>query len=386
MKITLKRNEEHLELLKAMASTNREVSYDACVALAEFLGPVLAEVINNALTLSNLFQTLQYNKQDNPSIPLDLYADVFDEKYITVYSQSVAGGLPTNTVQPTAAELKFATYSLDSAISFDKKYAAKSRLDVVGKSFTRMAQEILLKQERTSANLIMGALANAITGGAGDSYKHVFRTAQKGRLLLDDINKLFTKIKRINSSFVGGTPAGSRRGLTDLILSPEMVESLRSMAYNPITTKGPNGVSAPAAGDGAGLPAPDSVRNTIFSQAGIPEFFGVSIMEINELGIGQRFNTVFGVQAGSTTYAGHATGSPTTSNAFTAASEEIIIALDRSRDSLIRPVAVDADKGSEFALVADDSYNIRQQKIGWYGSVEEGRVVLDSRALVGLIA
>ena len=50
MKITLKRTPEQVELVKAMASLNRNVAYEAKVSLAEFIGPVLAEVMNNAQT------------------------------------------------------------------------------------------------------------------------------------------------------------------------------------------------------------------------------------------------------------------------------------------------------------------------------------------------
>ena len=92
MKITLKRTDEQVELIKAMASRNRDTAYAAQVALAEFIGPVLAEVINTAPTVSNLFTPLQFNADDNPSIPLDLYYDIFDEDYIRVYSQSVEAG------------------------------------------------------------------------------------------------------------------------------------------------------------------------------------------------------------------------------------------------------------------------------------------------------
>ena len=294
MKITLKRTDEQVELVKAMGSRNRETAYAAQIALAEFIGPVLSEVINNAPTISNLFTPLEYNADDNPSIPLDLYYDVFDEDYIRVYSQSVAGGLPTNYVQPTASELKFATYSLDSAVSFDRKYATRSRLDVIGKTFTRVAQEVLLKQERTSSNLLMTALANATSGDASFTAKNrnVFRTAQAGRFLMDDLNKLFTKIKRVNASWSGGTPAGARKALTDLLVSPEVVEQIRAMSYQPVSTLGPAGAAA-AAGDGAGIPATDAVRNSVFSQSGLTEFFGVAIMEVLELGVGKRFNDVF---------------------------------------------------------------------------------------------
>lgn len=385
MKIILKRTDEQVELVKAMASRNRQTAYEAQVALAEFIGPVLAEVVNNAPTLSNLFTSLQFNAEDNPSIPLDLYYDILDEDYIKVYSQTVAGGLPQNIVQPLASELKVATYKLDSAVAFDKKYAAKSRLDVVSKTFTRVAQEVMLKQERTSANLLLTALAQASTGNSSTATNnyHVFRTAAANRFVLEDLNKLFTRIKRINTSFVGGTPSGARRGLTDLIVSPEVIEEIRAMAYNPINTKAsiPTAGATATAGN-APIAATDAIRDQIFSQAGLPEFYGVSLMEILELGDGRRFNTIFDAVAGSTEYAGYGGGA---ASAFDGASEQILIGLDRSRDSLIRAIAVDSDTGSEFNLVADDQYTLRQGKIGYYGGLEEGRMVLDNRALVGLI-
>ncbi len=373
MKITLKRTPEQIELVKAMASRNRTVAYEAQVALAEFIGPVLAEVINNAPTISNLFTSLQFNADDNPSIPLDLYYDINDEDYVKVYSQSHAGGLPTNQVLPTASELKVATYSLDTAVSFDRRYAAKSRMDVVSKTFTRVAQEILAKQETTSASLVMGSLADAET----NSTKHVraSSTASGKRFLLDDINKMMTLSKRINGSFLGGTPAaGQARGITDLIVSPEVVEELRSMAYNPINTKG-----SPAGGTVAdGIAATDELRNSVYNSAGLPEFYGISIMEILELGVGKKFTSLFSTAAGTTNYGAAGDGQWDTT-------DDLVVGLDRSRESLVRAVAVDADNGGEFNLIADDQYSIRQQKIGYFGSLEEGRMVLDDRALVGTI-
>ena len=369
MKITLKRTPEQVELIKAMASKNRSVAVEAQVALAEFIGPVLAEIINNAPTLSNLFTSLQFNADDNPSIPLDLYYDITAEDYITVYSQSVAGGLPQNQVLPTVSEMKIATYTLDSALSFDKRYAAKSRMDVVSKTFTRMAQEILLKQEKTSANLVLSALAAATTNGKA----HVQRANTNGRFLLADLNELFTLAKRINTSWAKGTPdARQSRGITDLIVSPEVVQELRAMAYNPINTKGSL----------TDIPATDEIRTAVYNSAGIPEFYGVSIMEINELGVGQRFNTIFDTVAGTTNFK---SADGTTATGVFGTSDEIVIGLDRSRESLVRAVAVDSENGSEFTLTADDQYSIRQNKIGYFGSLEEGRMVLDNRALVGKI-
>lgn len=363
MKITLKRTEEQVELVKAMASRNREVAYEAQMALAEFIGPVLAEVVNQAPTLSNLFTNFQFNDMDSPSIPLDLYYDVTAPDYVKVYSTSVPGGLPTNTVTPTASEMKFTTYRLDSAVDFDKRYAAKSRLDVVGKSFTRIAQEILLRQESTSANLILGALAGAET----NAQDHLV-AANGSNLILDDFNRLLTKAKRINTAWTGGTPEGRIKGVTDLIMSPEAVEGLRAMAYNPINTVSKVTGSSPA--DTGPIAATDEMRNAIYQNAGIPEFYGISIMEINELGKDQKFTKVWNQLKHGTTTASY--------------DDDLVIGLDRSRESLFRAVALDSETGSEFTLLADDQYSIRQQKIGYFGSLEEGRMILDDRVLTGI--
>ena len=176
-------------------------------------------------------------------------------------------------------------------------------------------------------------------------------------LILDDFNKLLTRAKRINTAWTGGTPEGRIKGITDLIMSPEAVQGLRAMAYNPINTN-------PGPGAGDAIAATDEMRNAIYQNAGIPEFYGISIMEINELGAGQKFTNVW--------------------NGLGNADNDLVIGLDRSRESLFRAVALDSETGSEFTLLADDQYSVRQQKIGYFGSLEEGRMILDDRVLTGI--
>ena len=321
MNITLKNTPEQVELIKAMASRNRDVAYEAQTALAEFIGPVLAEVINQAPVLSNLFTTLQYNADDNPSIPLDLYFDVADEDYIQIYSQRRAGGLPTSEVLPTSSELKIATYSLDSAVSFDRRYAAKSRMDVVAKTMTRVAQEILLKQNTISANVVMTALANATT----NSIAHAFPSKTQGTFTLADLNNLLTQSKRINTSFAGGTPdSGIAKGVTDILVSPEIVESLRAIAYQPIYADSAAGA----------VPNANVIAEEAYSAAGAPSFYGINVIELVEFGENAKFSKIF--EAAATA----ASATPAhSSNAF-ASDDELVVGIDRSRESLIRPVAV----------------------------------------------
>ncbi len=363
MKITIKRTEDQLALVRAMGSNNREEAYEAQAAVAELLGPVVTEVINNAVTVGNLFTTLTYQADDNPSLPLDLFHDITDEDYVQVYSQQVAGGLPYNQVFPAHNELKFSTYTLDSALAFDRKYAKKARVDVVSKTFTRMAQEVMLKQERTAFNVLASALVagDSLTAAAGD---HIIAAAGTN-LVLDDLNNLITKSKRINSSFVGGTPVGgSKAGVTDLLVSPEVVEDIRAMAYNPVNTR-------QATSGTTSMAAPEELRSQLYSAAGLPSFYGINIVEVLEMGSGQRFNKIFDAIKGGVS--------------FTEGSEQILIGVDRSRDALLRPVVLDEGSTGELNVLVDDQFSVRQNKIGYYGKVEEGRVCIDDRALCGII-
>ncbi len=378
MKITIQRTEDQLALVKAMGSNNREEAYEAQAAIAQLLAPIVSEVINNAVTIGNLFTALPYSEDDNPSIPLDLYHDITDEDYIQVYSQQVAGGLPYSQVFPAHQELKFQTFTLDSALAFDKKYAKKARVDVVSKTMTRLAQEIMLKQERTAANVLLTALVKGDTtsGTAGD---HIIGSTAESRFVLHDLNRLMTKAKRINGSFVNGTPVGgSKVGITDLLVSPEIIQEVRAMSYNPINT-----AEAPySSALKDSLVAPESLREALYSAGGLPSFYGMNLIEIFELGINQRFNKIFDAvitSEGATVIGGGNTGT------FSQSADEIIIGVDRSRDVLLRPVVSESGTSPDMSLMVDDQFSVRQNKIGYYGKIEEGRVCIDDRALVGIV-
>ena len=86
-----------------------------------------------------------------------------------------------------------------------------------------------------------------------------------------------------------------------------------------------------------------------------------------ELGTGQKYNTLFGTF--------HSLN----------AGEEVLVGIDRSADAFVRPVARNSETGGTFTALPDDQYAMRQDKIGFYGGIEEGRVLLDARAVVGLV-
>jgi hypothetical protein len=236
-----------------------------------------------------------------------------------------------------------------------------------------MAQEILLKQEKTAFNVLATALVNGNTksapGGSMTKGNHIIEATTANQFTLNDFNRLITLSKRINASFSAGTPVGgSKIGVTDLLVSPEMVQELRAMAYNPVNTR-------QAASGTTSIPATDTLREQLYSAAGLPSFYGINIIEVLEMGINQRFNKIFD--------AVRSANSVSLAN-WSQTDDEILIGVDRSRDALIRPVLLEEGSANELTVAVDDQFSLRQNKIGYYGRLEEGRVVLDDRALVGL--
>ena len=75
---------------------------------------------------------------------------------------------------------------------------------------------------------------------------------------------------------------------------------------------------------------------------------------------------------------------PSVTSAFNdGSSHELVLGVDASREALIRPVARNSESGATFSALPDDQFTQRADKTGFYGSVEEGRVCIDARVLVG---
>lgn len=382
MKIKLKSSPEQVELVQLMASKDRNKSYEAQAAISTLLAPLVAELFLQADITNLLYEDLPYNQGEDPSFPLDLYAHS-PEGTNTIWSQNIAGGIPTNQVLPPINELRFTTYKIDSAISYDKKYAAMARLDVVGKALTQLMQEISLKQQKNAWAPFFFALANAaytsLANNGGTALPSVWRTLNAGYFTLADLNKMFTGLKRLNSSWVGGTTE-EKSSLTDLFLSPEIKEQIRGFAYQPVNTQGANVIAGTAASGVIALP--EEERAKIFNSAGIDTIFNVALHELNELGINYKFGQLFQYAAGTNTFATYANSGAAT---FNSASSDLIIGVDANRTTCYRPVEKDADTGSTFTLVPDDQFFVRSNKIGLYGSLTEGRTIIDMRNAIANI-
>jgi hypothetical protein len=370
MKIEFKNTPEQVALIKAMASNNKIEATEAQEAFAAFLSPVVQEVLMHAGSAAQIYRDEAYNEDDSPSFPIDT---LFGQGYgdISIWSQTVGGGLPTNELAG-ASEIKLRTYDLDSAISFDKRYARRARLNVVARYIEFAANQLLVKQERNAWAVIMKVLADASTGGKN----HAFRASTAGTFIPDDLSALWTLISRFNADYLGGTSTASAAGLTDLYVSPEIKGQIRAFAYNPVNTRSGAGTSA------GNVALPDEVRSQIYRSAGTSEIFGVTIHELLELGESKRYNELFDFFAGSKSF----TKADGTSGAvFANTTDELLVGFDMARGAFLRPVETYDDNGGQVQTLVDDQFQARANKMGWYMKLREGRVCLDSRAVVGLI-
>lgn len=388
MQISLKNTPEQVELIKAMGSKNATVAREATEAIAAFLAPVVKKVLMTAGTVSTVYRDVEFDEDSDPSIPLDLFYNE-GAGYVTVWSQSQAGGLPTSQIEGMK-EIKFGTYRLDSAVSFNKKFARKSRLDVVSKAIERMVNEVLVKQERNGWAVVLKALAEAYTPiFAGTStpsttYGHTVAATSAGAFLIQDLNNLIVRIKRINESYSGNTPVQPySQGITDLYVSPEIKAMIRAFAYQPIRT------DASAALSRGDQYLSDNLRNEIWSSAGMQSIYGVNIVELIEFGTGQKYNTLFNQFAlAANNSASQVQNSNGAANWTNAATQQICVGIDNTRGAFVRPVAVQAESGGTFSVLPDgqfDMYGSRVQKVGFYGFLEEGRVCLDARSIAGIV-
>lgn len=384
--IQFKETPEQIALVTAMASANKVEAMAAQETFASLMAPTLSTIYQAANTTSAIYQDITYRQDEDPSLPLEVYANK-PQGYLNIWSQSIKGGLATNQIHDVIEEVKFHTYTLDSAVSYNVKFARRARLNVIAKALERLVQEVLLKTNVYGWSTIFAAIANAsytVKGVA--SQGTTYRATTVDQFTLTDFNKLITFFRRLNASWNGGTPVGGASKPTNMILSPEMMESLRAMAYNPINTTAANGVSITAnsqQSSAAVVALPEADRKALYASAGIPNFYGIDIAELLELGLSMDYQTLFANYIGSTQFP--TIGATSGSNTFTPSTDELIVVLDASKDFAFRAIKTDGDKGSVFSLEPDDQFVKRSGKIGLYGGVEEGRMVLDSRGGAALV-
>lgn len=382
LKIQFERTPEQIDLVQRMGSKNKTESMAAAEALAAVMTRPILQVIEQAPVISNLYQTLTYSSGQPSTIPLDPYFDVRARNFLNVWTQSQPGGNSQN-FNVGASELHVQTLPLFSEVSANKNQLRAGNLDYLAAYLTRLVQEVLLIQETNAAFVLFNSLAGArIDGDTNNTATNnitLARSATAGVFQLDDWNTMEIGYDRTTASWVGGTPVNDRRSITDLLGSPEWMGQIRSIAYQPQNTR----QGAVTVQGGSSLAAPESVREEIFRGGGVPTLFGVDLHKVYEMGTGKTYNTTFDTAIGATALPANGNGfGGTAGAAFAGSTEQIVVGLNVEMFDLARLRMTEA--GSEFSLVADDQFTLRQDRIGFYGGVTEGYCSVEGRAKFGL--
>lgn len=377
MKIKLKEKPEQIALIKAMGSSDEETSAKAMKVFANLVGPLARKVLDETNIIDSLYDTISVGEFEPRTIPLDDFYNVDKPDYVRVTFSSQPGDLAYSQLTG-ADDIPFTTFVVTSAIAMYRKYLKAGRIQHAENGIRKMINEVRFKMKRQGIQPILDSVANVQTNGQ----YHVTRSHQAGRFVLADLNRLETLASRIVTSALGGTAnASGARGITDLLVSPEIVEDIRAIAYNPMNTVAADG-GAPANTED-GIAAPESLRNEVYGAAGIPSLYGCNIIQMVEMGVGQDFNTIFDAFAGSNAYVNNA-GSGTA--VFNGATEQIVLGINRSVDvnGLIKVEISDSESGSTFNALPDNQFVAREGKVGFYGQVEAGYLSVEPRNLFAI--
>jgi hypothetical protein len=378
MKIKLKEKPEQIALIKAMGSSDEETSAKAMKVFASLVGPLARKVLDETNIIDSLYDTISVGEFEPRTIPLDDFYNIDKPDYVRVTFSSQPGDLAYSQLTG-ADDIPFTTFVVTSAIAMYRKYLKAGRIQHAENGIRKMINEVRFKMKRQGIQPILDSVANVQTNGK----YHVTRSHQAGRFVLADLNRLETLASRIVTSALGGSAnAAGARGITDLLLSPEIVEDIRAIAYNPMNTVAADG-GAPANTED-GIAAPESLRNEVYGAAGIPSLYGCNIIQMVEMGVGQDFNTIFDAFAGSNAYVDNA---GTGTAVFNGATEQIVLGINRSVDvnGLVKIEISDSESGSTFNALPDNQFVAREGKVGFYGSAEAGYLSVEPRNLFAIV-
>ncbi len=330
IKLKTKPTPEMNELLRRSGSTQYEVAVAAQRELAKALTLPLKQGVLKGDIIAGIFEPINFEPGAAVEFPLDFLAPGTEKDFVA-YTIPNTGRLPEKHIEGDYVMVP--TYDVGAAIDWALKYSRDARWDVVGRA--------------------MQVLEAMFTRKANDDGWHTLLAAGAGRNIVtyDDAATagLFTKrlvalMKTVMRRNAGGNSTSLNKGhLTDLYLSPESIEDIRSWDLTQVD---------------------DVTRNKIFmagEAGGLTTIFGVTLHDIDELGVNQDYQLY---------YQNALTGTLPSDKL------EIVVGLDlQNRDSFVMPIRAEVE-------VFEDPTFHRQRRAGVYGWGEHGFSVLDSRRVL----
>ena len=315
-------------LVKAGSSDNR-IAMDAQRAVAVALTTPLRKAVLEGNIHSGIFARESWDiAMGPPEYPLDLIAPGTEGEYTAITMPDI-GAIPMSRVE--GDRIYVHTYRVGNGIEVPLNFLRRVNWNVLGRMMEVLDAGFVAKYN-------------------DDAWHTLLKAAGARNVLVYDADasagnftpRLVTLAKTIMRRNGGGNSTSVNRGkLTDLYVSPEALDDVRAWGLNYI---------------------PDQIRTQIFqSPDGMMQLYGVNLHDIDELGVGQEFQSYF-------------TG--TLGYSIQASDVELAIGLDLSKgDSFVNPTT------KEIQIVEDNTMH-RQGLFGLYGDSEIGWGVLDTRRVL----
>lgn len=332
----VKPTDKQIALLKRTGSDNKAEALEAMHALAVALQVPLRSALLDGDILGGIYAPEVLDPSATAEYPLDFY-QTSDENDFVAYMLPSEGALPQRAIVGDAVTVT--TYDVGNAIDWPLKYATSARWNIVARAMEVLEGGFVKKMNTDGWRVIIAAGAGRTDYNSGAPMVYD-SAATAGQFTKRLVSLMKTTMVRL----AGGNSATPNRGrLTDLYISPEALEDIREWDADQVD---------------------DLTRREIFtaSEDGGPmaRIYGVNLHPLDELGVGQEFQTYFATLGAS----------------MGTSDEEIVVGLDLSHgDSFVMPVK------RPLSIFEDDMLH-RRQKAGFYGWQEHGFAALDGRRVL----
>jgi len=328
MKLNLVRPDDSvIDLLRRTGDAHEETAIAAQREYAEALTMPLRKAVLVGGTLEGIFQGIPLEKGATAEYPTDLLAPGMEGEHVA-YTNPGHGRIPERSVE--SDYIAIPTYNIASSVDWLLRYSEEAKWDVAARALEVMRAGFVKK--------------------ANDDGWHTLIAAGVDRnILVYDANapagmftkRLVTLLQNTMRRNAGGNSASGFRGkLTDLYVSPEALQDIRSWGLDQVD---------------------EITRREIYLSENITRMFGVNLHDLDELGVGQEYQLFFTNVLGGSVAAGD---------------REIVIGLDlTSNDSFVMPIK------KQLQVFPDPTLH-RQQRVGFYGWQELGFGVLDTRRVI----
>ena len=320
---------ELTDLLIRSGSMQKEVAVAANSEFAKALELPLRQGILNGDILDNIFEPVILAQSATPEFPLD-FLSPGTEKDFVAYTIPNHGYIPQRHVEGDYVMVP--TYDIGASIDYLLKYARDARWDIVGRAMEVLEAQFVKKLNDDGWHTLLAA--------GVDRNLVVFDSAGAAGLFTKRLVSLMKTVMRRNG---GGNSASTNRGiLTDLYISPEAMEDIRTWGIDQID---------------------EFTRREIYTaqDGSLNRVFNVNLHDRDELGVGQQYELFY---------------ENVLSGTLPSGDTEIVVGLDlRKRDSFIMPVR------QQVQIFEDDTLH-RQKRAGFYGWAEQGFAVLDNRRII----